>query len=63
MNTSERILMQLKMRGPQTAQALAAQLDLTSMAYAAIWRARSNRDWSGMRTAGARSGARCGAGA
>ena len=31
MNTSERILMQLKMRGPQTAQALAAQLDLTSM--------------------------------
>ena len=31
MNTSERILMALKMRGVQTAQALAAQLGLTSM--------------------------------
>ncbi len=31
MNTSERILMALKMRGAQTAQALAAQLGLTSM--------------------------------
>lgn len=31
MNTLDRILMQLKMRGPQTAQALAAQLGLTSM--------------------------------
>lgn len=31
MSTSERILMQLKMRGPQTAQALSEQLGLTSM--------------------------------
>ena len=31
MNTAERILMQLKMRGAQTAQTLAAQLGLTSM--------------------------------
>lgn len=31
MNTLEQILMQLKMRGPQTAQALATQLGLTSM--------------------------------
>ena len=31
MNTSERILMALKMRGAQTAQVLAAQLGLTSM--------------------------------
>ena len=31
MITSERILMQLKMRGPQTAQALSEQLGLTSM--------------------------------
>lgn len=31
MNTFERILLQLKMRGPQTAQALSEQLGLTSM--------------------------------
>ena len=31
MNTSDRILLQLKMRGPQTAQALSEQLGLTSM--------------------------------
>lgn len=31
MNTPERILLQLKMRGPQTAQALSDQLGLTSM--------------------------------
>jgi len=31
MNTPERMLLQLKMRGPQTAQALAEQLGLTSM--------------------------------
>lgn len=31
MNTYERVLLQLKMRGPQTAQALSEQLGLTSM--------------------------------